>query len=342
MLTIGAYVSNNIQDEIHSFLQGLSLDKNVYLFERQVRTSKYYNCNILVTHGTYKPLCNTKKNIKRLLQKHHRDFKKPHIIIEGGYLKKGSCFSVGINGLNGRANFCNQNSPSDRWKKFNMELKSWRKDGEHILVVEQVITDSSVCHTDFTDWVYKTIKNIRQHTNRPIIYRIHPKNIAIARLPLPAKEWKAVIYDKITDKILKHWECLAYIAFHYDDIIISQNENPEQIKNLPHYQAYNNKLNGLEKDLENCWCVVTFNSNVGVDATLAGIPVITHDKGSMVYNITSHDISTINNPYIPNDELRQQWAYDTAYAEWSPDELKSGEAWQHIKPCILKILKRKK
>lgn len=77
-------------------------------------------------------------------------------------------------------------------------------------------------------------------------------------------------------------------------------------------------------------CVVTFNSNAGVLATLAGIPAISFDKGSMVYNITKHSLDDLD--YKPD---RTEWASKIAYTQWLPEELESGEAWEHLKKKFL-------
>ena len=84
----------------------------------------------------------------------------------------------------------------------------------------------------------------------------------------------------------------------------------------------------IEKAISKAKVVVTINSNAGVDAALAGKPVISLDRGSMVWDISEHDFKNINNPKFNN---RTQWCNDIAYAQWHPSELESGEAWNHLK-----------
>lgn len=81
---------------------------------------------------------------------------------------------------------------------------------------------------------------------------------------------------------------------------------------------------------QNIRCVVTFNSNAGVLSTLAGVPTITCDKGSMAYNITKHDLTDLD--YRPDRSL---WAAQLAYTQWLPEELESGEAFEHLKKKFL-------
>lgn len=83
----------------------------------------------------------------------------------------------------------------------------------------------------------------------------------------------------------------------------------------------------IEDDLDGAHCCVTFNSNSGVDAVMNGIPVWSFDIGSMVYPISNKLWTDLEKPKMPD---RTQWLADLAYAQWRPDELRSGEAWQHL------------
>lgn len=64
---------------------------------------------------------------------------------------------------------------------------------------------------------------------------------------------------------------------------------------------------------------VTFNSNSAVEAVLAGVPTVAVDEGSMAWPVTSHTVSSIIRPD------RESWASDLAWAQWSLEEIESGE-----------------
>jgi len=83
----------------------------------------------------------------------------------------------------------------------------------------------------------------------------------------------------------------------------------------------------IEKDLEAARYAVTFNSNSGVDAALAGVPVVAMDEGSMAWQVAGHRIGEI---VFPD---REKWAHDLAFAQWDVEEITSGEAWEHLR-CI--------
>lgn len=61
--------------------------------------------------------------------------------------------------------------------------------------------------------------------------------------------------------------------------------------------------------------VVTYNSNVGVDAKLAGRPVWAADCGSMIFS---------------EGRDRDEWAARLAWRQWLPGEISSGFALQHV------------
>lgn len=87
--------------------------------------------------------------------------------------------------------------------------------------------------------------------------------------------------------------------------------------------------------MQNCKVCITYNSGAGVDAAVAGVPVITGNAGSFAWDVASHSLDTVDTPYCPD---RTQWLNNLAYAEWSLDEIAAGLPWRHLKPRILDIL----
>jgi hypothetical protein len=65
----------------------------------------------------------------------------------------------------------------DKWDKFSswhgIELKPWRRNGEHILVLAQRPNGFNM-FTDQDQWLLNSIATIRQYSQRPIIVRMHP------------------------------------------------------------------------------------------------------------------------------------------------------------------------
>jgi len=73
----------------------------------------------------------------------------------------------------------------------------------------------------------------------------------------------------------------------------------------------------LAEALAGAGLVVTFNSNSGVDAVLAGRPTVAMDEGSMVRAVAAHDMRVI----APD---RSAWAARLAWCQYSRAEMESG------------------
>lgn len=85
----------------------------------------------------------------------------------------------------------------------------------------------------------------------------------------------------------------------------------------------------LIEDLAGASLVVTWNSNVGVDAALFGTPVIALDQGSMAWDVSGHELTA--DPVTPD---RQRWAERLAWCQWAPHEIEDGTAWNHLRQKI--------
>ncbi len=83
----------------------------------------------------------------------------------------------------------------------------------------------------------------------------------------------------------------------------------------------------LAEDLETAHAVVTYNSNSGVEAMLLGVPVFAADPGSMCWELANKSLISVD---VPNTPDRQQWLNDLCYAQWTIEEMSSGETWRHL------------
>ena len=80
----------------------------------------------------------------------------------------------------------------------------------------------------------------------------------------------------------------------------------------------------LEKDLQNAHCVITYQSTVGITATLKGIPVICDDV-SMCKPI-SIKYEDIEKPHIINEELTNKWIDSLLANQFTLQEIENGTA----------------
>lgn len=81
----------------------------------------------------------------------------------------------------------------------------------------------------------------------------------------------------------------------------------------------------ISRDLKGCWAVVTFTSNAGVDAVLAGIPVFA-TRACAALSMGAGDLSDIEQPVMP--EGRERWAARLANHQWSLAEMAKGDLWR--------------
>ena len=101
---------------------------------------------------------------------------KPTIVLEVGGIKRGTTWKVGLNGINRDAYFGPSGMDNSRSMDLGLSLKSWHKDGEYILICGQ--HDKSLQWRDMprmSNWFLQTYDTIRKHTDRPIIFRPHPR-----------------------------------------------------------------------------------------------------------------------------------------------------------------------
>lgn len=85
--------------------------------------------------------------------------------------------------------------------------------------------------------------------------------------------------------------------------------------------------NPIAHDLESAHCVVTYNSNSGHDALLAGVPVFC-DPCAIYAECANLDLAEIESPKLP---ARSRYFYRLAYSQWTIDEMESGDPLAFIK-----------
>lgn len=87
-------------------------------------------------------------------------------------------------------------------------------------------------------------------------------------------------------------------------------------------------------DFKNCWAVVTYNSSPGVAAAIEGIPVFITDlkpETSQAYGIAETELRRIERPRLRD---RQLWIEKISMCHWNFEELRSGEAWSHMRNYV--------
>ena len=89
-------------------------------------------------------------------------------------------------------------------------------------------------------------------------------------------------------------------------------------------------FNNLKDDLKNCYCVIAFNSTVLVDSILEGIPILSGDKSSIIYDLSTKKVSNIENL----DRFKKEDIFKVisklCYKQWTIEEFKTGEPFKYF------------
>lgn len=196
-------------------------------------------------------------------------------------------------------NYCNENSPSDRWLRIQQEqriqIKDWHLNlNGNVLLLLQRPGDSSLVNLlkrfgSYKNFVSYTIEQIKKNTDRRIVVRMHPLR-----------------QDRQLE-VLKDF-----------DVDISTNT---------HGAGLLEGGIGLQQDLDNAWCVVGFNSNALTESVCEGIPTFSMCASSMAWDCSNKDLKDIESPKLFD---RSQWLYNLGYCQWREDEIINGDPWFHL------------
>lgn len=195
----------------------------------------------------------------------------------------------------------NKNCSSDRWTQIqrdqNIEIKDWKKSGDYILLILQRPGDSSLKNLiskfgDYSNFLKQTLLEIKRNSTRPIKVRLHPLR----------REKQLEVLNSLDIKNLH----------------ISKN-----MQGTTRLEGGD----GLEKDLENAWCSIGFNSNALTESICEGVPTFSLCPSSMAWECSNTTLSRIESPQFFD---REQWLNNLAYCQWRTDEIKEGLPFWHL------------
>lgn len=131
------------------------------------------------------------------------------LVMERAYLgDRYKWISLGYDGLNGHADFCNGNVDDDRAQVWLPDLKDWKHGGDYALVVGQVPNDMSLGGKNIDQWLnVALVEAVKKYGS--VIYRPHPlaKNRSHPTIP------NGVMIDKqkdLNDTFKKAIVCITY------------------------------------------------------------------------------------------------------------------------------------
>ncbi len=208
-------------------------------------------------------------------------------------------YRVGVNGfLQDDADFSNASSPPDRWERMSEELGL-------------------------------TLKPYRQEGRHVLIVGQNPGDASLRG---------ADIFDWMHRTVVEARRLTAR------PIIVRPHPVTPQAM-MRQFEARFSGLEGIVIDypptrpvrsvLQDCWVLLAYSSSASIDALIEGVPCITGSPANMAWPVSDHELERIERPTL---FAREQWLSDLAYAQWSPDEMRLGVAWRHLRPAVLRAL----
>ena len=105
---------------------------------------------------------------------------KPVIVAEVGMIQRGQTWKIGVNGTGvGSYNF--DNLVPNRAATLGLSLKPWRSGANIVIAMQRHDSQQWAGLPGVNAWLANVVKEIKQHSNRPIVVRPHPRGAS----PLP-------------------------------------------------------------------------------------------------------------------------------------------------------------
>lgn len=270
---------------------------------------EYRPCDVAVFLGSWKPERTRTWHKTRTSIKQNADC---FVIIETPLLgrqmfKKNEYHRVGVNGFLNRDAYWGDNvdRPGDRFEALGLNYHGWKNKedlGNNIVLALQLAGDASLRNCNINEWCLDTVRELREHTDRPIEIRTHPG---------------------VSEKGMgNHEELFRQFAF----------------ENFKDVRFINGRDIPWEEHLKSAYCVVSYSSGLSIDAVLNGYPVIACDEGNFAWNVAETKLKNIENLNLASNDEIQQWLHNLAYCQWTPDEMEQGIVWEHLYPSIEKVL----
>lgn len=99
--------------------------------------------------------------------------------IDLGFVKRSNHYKGKYSGYYRVSKNCYQSNilgshPSDRWKNLEIDIKPWRRKGDHVLICPMSYNMAVHLNMDPKEWLQSVVLNVCKYTRRPII--IKPKS----------------------------------------------------------------------------------------------------------------------------------------------------------------------
>ena len=220
MIYINSTPKSHEQDLLNEFADSVGLDVT--------HSKKYEPSDVAVIFGSWKKVNKKRAHIEKL--SHHvlkNDVVNNHrgklIIFETPLLNRKiiqehDSYRVGLNHyMRGLSDFKNKNSKPDRFNSMGIDIKGWRNQGDHVLVIGQNWNDASLFGISLELWIVNTVRMLLKNTDRKIVVRDHPENKGLLKDVIDDKfgYTKQVMYDtnnNIKDSLINAHCTVSYTS----------------------------------------------------------------------------------------------------------------------------------
>lgn len=151
-----------------------------------------------------------------LVYRHYRNQNKPVICIEVGALYRGKTWKIALNNITSDGFYGHHNRlDPDRPRRLGISLAYPKQTNPYILIAAQHNKSLQLEGVDQEAWISSQVEQLKQHTDRPIHVRPHPRcRLDTGRLP-------ATVQFEIPHKIANtydsfdmHFDCHAVVNYN--------------------------------------------------------------------------------------------------------------------------------
>jgi hypothetical protein len=147
---------------------------------------------------------------------HYRSQGKPVIVIEIGALYRGDTWKIAVNNINAKGYYGHLNNLDwDRPGKLKISLATQLNPKPNIIVALQHDRSLQVDGINMVDWLHITLSMLRNHTDRPITVRPHPRcRLDLRNLPQDITVETPNKLPNTYDSFDMHYDCHALVNYN--------------------------------------------------------------------------------------------------------------------------------
>ena len=168
------YGALNSKPVFEAFAKSITDAGHTVIYNEPYRVMDHYsNYDVAVIWSV---LWNGRMTRNKQVWEQNRKLNRPVIVLEVGGIERGTTWKVGLNGINRDAYFGDKDNDRTRADGLGLVCKPWRSNGDFILVCGQ--HDKSLQWQNMprmSNWFLNTYDEIRKYTQRPIVFRPHPR-----------------------------------------------------------------------------------------------------------------------------------------------------------------------